>query len=378
MCNTATMMINNNNHMNKNHRRKMNMQKPSHELCAWRVNNYDLVPFPSTWTLAPSHITVHNSTAPVISGRISEFARLYSLATQKNSDTPYTLRCTTNTSLVIEINLWKQQQSDDRNDAITVEISKRKGDAFEYRRLKCLLLRAILNGNKHTAQEIKSTAPKHRVVNRTPDMKELKSVMHTALMACDLVSSNPQRTQEILTGLQMLIALTNPARTNRIFANGVSIMILTGAAISGKSTNVKETLYSYVLSHDNDIVHQSALTLIANILERFGQMKKNTLQLESVLNLWGNVIPTLVKDMQNVNQSPHTACVAVRCLRALHKINKNIPMKMQVQCFLENTHNIRSAITEVWKYGRRQHVALEIEVRKLTAAMNPSLAAQAL
>lgn len=363
-------------------------QPSNRSSCIWRVNNRDLPIIPHNYPLELSHIVISGTTAPVLSGRISEFMRLYSLAPVHDQQNKHSIQCTTESSLLLEINLWKK--NNDHDDVIVVELRKRSGCSIEFRRVRCLFFKAILQSkHKLIERQIKQSFSHDKQYiskqarDRRPSPAELRSVLQSAQMACGLIQTT-NSTQDIMTGLRMLAFLTDPHKINLMFASGVASMLLTGVTILGKKTDARDALYNHALSNDaGSIIHQFSIKIIANCLQLVRQTKNRAVLTDNdTLSIWANIVPTLIQDMENVNGdsngNAHISCVAMRCLRELCTMQRSYTHVFGGDSNICNDMNmITNKIAKTWYYGKVHSVALEREAQELMKALNPAIATYA-
>lgn len=363
-------------------------------LLPWRVQDSDLKIFPSHYNLERSaHVIISgDSMAPVISGRISEFARINSLFLIKwNARAPYSIRCTTDDSLCLEVTLWRtsdkldtEQKENTRNKksgGIIVEVRRRSGDSLDASKIKSNLFRAVSQSSKsrrmqgprqfkearttaakassfpagigalklsrqsrhHHAQD-ESTAnadsatasvPPPRIASfqRTtsatstislsppladpPQAELLKKITHTVTRACKLISKLDMPGQNSNDGMELLDFLTDAKRhvkeSNRTH---VCSMILTGLDPLGKENEIRNVIHRFGMSNTNPVAHRWAIRIFGNALLNYQTYEVSPLGSTNHRDFWRPILPVLMRDMKNVENDPHVAYFAVRCVRA--------------------------------------------------------------
>ena len=152
-------------------------------LTCWRVKDFNLRIFPSHFNLEHStHVTVIGFSAPMISKRISEFARIHSIVLKYGNDRnddhlhdnhPHGCRLSTYDGIILEVDLWKiirdeasvntttartlsighkaakhNNKGDIDNNSIMVEARKMSGDSLGALNLRRKLFSFLCPENK--------------------------------------------------------------------------------------------------------------------------------------------------------------------------------------------------------------------------------------
>lgn len=359
-------------HHKKAHKKMLKMKRKKTSSC-WRVNDSDLNAHGSHYILERNHILVEES-APLISGRISEFMRLYSVVTEHNSAT--SLRCTTSSFLVTDVNLWRRpKQSENLDDPVVVELCIRQGDSAEFHRFKRLLFKAIKEGIKfHKGLPDMDTRENPFSIranvdhNRSLVLSELGNILKRTNTACELMEATNAR-DNIIEGLRLLDHLTSEQSIHRIFARNVSFMILTGTDPFGRKSKIRGMLLRHIRHRDDEGVYHYSLQIIGNA---FGNVQNDMKFKDQDFDLWGSFIPSLVVDMENAQYRPHIAYNAAKFLRSWLKAKERHPFVGEVD--IDDATKLRSvAVHKLYKYGREKHAAMEKEAMRLVMILEPSL-----
>ena len=143
--------------------------------------------------------------------------------------------------------------------------------------------------------------------------------------------------------------------------------------ILGQKTKGREALYDHVLRRNgNATVRCYALKILGNALELVSKKQ----QREGALDLWWNIVPSLILDMEMAKNDPHAACGAMRCLRLLYTMQASQCSSMGDDMNLD-MRNLFKITAQAYSFGKVNHVALEQEAREIIKMLNPSLTASA-
>lgn len=334
----------------------------------WRVENSQLESLPDAYPIERSHIVIQNLPAPVISGRICEFARVHSLAAKwSNGVQKNTIRCTTPEQLVLDIVLWRSKNI---NGGIIVEIRRRQGDGYKAHELKCLLFKC-LTLKKHRFQEARKkecsiedriNIIKNQLKSVEPSQSQFSDVMDTIENATQAMCS--RSTEEIISGLRLLDFLTDPRHVNPAITSRVSYIIWAGID-PHKNTRVQATdiLCNYALDNSNEIVNFWAVRTLGNVFLHLH--KRVDLQQQRMGLVWSQIIPTLIENMIDVERNPHTACTSMRCLRALitsHRLLNDERIRLFSD---EDKRNLKKNLGKLVVFGHEQNEDIKKEAIKL-------------
>lgn len=365
----------------------------------WRVEESDLEVFPSYYTLERSHTIVYDLIAPVISGRISEFARINSLFLDCNAgDKPYSCQLSTDDFVALEINLWKVSEREDSSSniggrGIIVEVRRRSGDCLDAQKIKNQLFRSIkpkttvqshqqlfkkskknartrVRPSPITVHAITGNTGKHQTLVQFFSSEDKFLVERTVLSvsnASDLIKLD----KSILNGIQLLEFLSSDKHKNNLTRGHVNTMILTGMDPFGREHEVMSVLHKLAVdtTSNNKTVHRWAVKTIGNaLLDVVHNAGRVTLKSRD-LHFWKDFIPPLLQDMKNVEEDPHLAYYAVRCLRGW--IGAKISSVHQSKRSLLGYGAFSKFLKEMVAYGKQKHANLEKEARVLLSLIGP-------
>ena len=352
----------------------------------WRVEDSDLKVFPCYCTLERTHVIIYDSTAPVISGRISEFSRINSLFLARWSNRePHSCHCSTDDFLSLEINLWKVKNAWDnahKKNGILVEVRRRSGDSLDAHKLKNRLIRAI-RGPKMTKQrqlfrEAKavnagrmndcSPAPISTIQFTSPLPNDfLKKTVLSVSSASDLIKL--KMAPEIKNGMELVDYLTGTKHINAVNRGQVNTMILTGVDPFGRENDVMNVIYEHAVDNSNKAAHRWAIKIVGNAL--LDVRNGGVILKPRNFDFWRAIIPVMLQDMKHVDEDPHLACFAVRCLRAWVVAKKICKISGRtLDSYTADSMDpseLKNIIIRMATYGKEKYANLEIESLELLA-----------
>lgn len=361
----------------------------------WRIEDSDLLNFPSNYTIQRNtHVTVYGSTASVLSGRISEFARVHSIfIDQENSREVNRCLCSTADDLVFEISLWKtdsnwaNRQNKNKNSdelkktkennnkrGIIVEARKLLGHSLSAHKLRIMLFRTL--GPKKKINQFKQAkdmlTPSCDLTQTSclpkPLPKDLfKNIAHSVSTASNLIKFHTHT--EIANGMELLNYLSSKNHSNIENRSHVNKMILTGIDPTGHNNDVMDVLHACAIDNArsvSSVAHRWAIKIVGTALFDIGACADLTPQ---DFTYWNDIIPVLLQDIDHLNTDPHLACSAIRCLRAWIAAKK--------KCFRDGTlgpgasqvgmdmNTLKLIIMRMVSYGRDKYADLEVEAMAL-------------
>jgi hypothetical protein len=340
----------------------------------WRVENSQLESLPDAYPIERSHIVIQNLPAPVISGRICEFARVHSLAAKwSNGVQKNTIRCTTPEQLVLDTVLWRSKKM---NGGIIVEIRRRQGDSYKAHELKCLLFKCLTLKKQRFQEariqecsiEDRINIIKNQLKSVKPSQSQFSDVMDTIANATQAMCS--RSTEEIIAGLRLLDFLTDPRHVNPAITSRVSYIIWAGAGIDpDKNTRLQATdiLCNYALDNSNEIVNFWAVRTLGNVFLHLH--KRVDLQQQRMGLVWSQIIPTLIENMIDVEINPHISCTSMRCLRALITLHGPVNDERRRLFSDEDKRNLKTNLGRAFVFGHEQNEDIKKEAIKLSKAL---------
>jgi len=361
----------------------------------WRIENYQLQITPYMYNLEKTHVVIADLSAPVICGRVCEFARVHSLDAKWTEGEPNRIHCSTPEQVEVVIKLWR---SEDVIGGIIVEAKRWKGDGFDAHRLKYLLFKS-LQWKKRKFQEARSlkdrsitkqsnnhneaSKPSAVDLSRLPDNTTKESNNHNATSepsAVDLsrLSDAAQTietatrlmcsrsTEDIFSGLKLMDFLTDPRHVIPGISLYVSNLIWRGIDPRRKTRlRATDILRNYVLDNSNADAHFWAVRTVGNAFLHMHSRREDLCHTD--MEEWSRIIPMLLDDMENVKSNPHTACYAIRCLRGLieAKLTFNENNEKRKVFSDEEKRRLRVNISKVVAYGKEANADIEKEGIKL-------------
>jgi len=329
----------------------------------WRVESSQLGNMPYMYPLERTHIVITHLTAPVISGRLSEFARVHSLVTKWSDIVPNSIRFISAEEIHLDIKLWKSQKT---LGGIIVEFRRYSGDGLQAHRLKRLLFKSLIS-KKLNFQDARKN---HSIENQKGNLEDQDSrfvdAMETIETATKLMRS--RSTENIISGLKLIHFLSDPNRVNYEISSHVSCIIWTGIDPYKKTMlHATEIIRTYALDCSNKIVHFWAISILGNV---FIHQHKRAVLTYREMKIWSEIIPMLIEDMENVKSNPHTACVSIRVLRELIAVRSHLNDSRRRRMFTEEEKiRLKAYIGNVVLFGMEQNANIEKEGRRLLATL---------
>jgi len=356
---------------------KSEMVAPPHAW-PWRIENNLLEVTPCIYQLERTHIVIADLSAPVICGRVCEFARVHSLDAKWSQAEPNKLHCSSPEQVELVIRVWRSEKV---VGGIIVEAKRWKGDCYDAHKLKYLLFKSLQlkkqkfqearrsNTDRSINDYTNTNVSNKKVQNPTVNLSWITDVTQTIEAATKLMCS--RSTEDIVSGLKLMDFLTDPTHVKPGISLFASNLIWKGID-PRKRTKLRATdiLRNYVLDRSscNTIVHFWAVRTLGNVF--LHMCKKEDLFQKQAMEEWNQMIPILIDDMINVKGNPHTACYAIRCLRRLIMAKLAFNEKEKGKVFSdEEKRRLRVNIGKVVAYGKELNANIEQEAMKLLSTL---------
>lgn len=343
----------------------------------------DLKVIPPLYPLDKTFKVMKKTSADFVSGRLCRSIRMFDLATKWTNSDPTLLYCTTNDFLKFEINLWKQEhdsstdgdmKSDDELCDIIIEIRRYQGDCVRFHQMRNSLYSYICDTETNQSFDegykncnVYRTSMPTTSNNCTPHLRplaldNLMDVLNSVTMAYEMIFN--QNTVDIVMGLQMLTFLTDSTSIHRVYAAHVSDFILLGHDIFGNNVPaVRDVIYNYVVKERDCVERHYALQILTNAFENSSlQQEIPTKNANTEIDSWNSVIPSLIRDMKNVERNPHVTYNAIRCLRTWYSL-------AGIHAEMSYKDDILSSVEKVRLFGEQWYISLEKESTNLKFAL---------
>lgn len=370
----------------------------------WNVKDDWHRSVPSFYPLEKSKCKVYDTTASVVSGRVSDCCRLLSVQAEFD-DMAGTASLTTAEHVEIHLSLWSGGE-DDEPDCIIVEAQRRTGDPITFHQYIRHILDAAqgtqgtLNALTVGASNLKTDGmdKKEKGSSQSKDDKSLSALEIAAILI------KKDRMDARRLGMESLCFLTDPSRTGVDTALVASRAVLFGSAQNDNDDDVefladelgvREAILSLVQYgrlnenndmpmesdsdeettniHDeekrfNDILHNLALAVLSNaleVLENHGEdfapssesklsQATNDFLKESKEISQRELIDSLLNVLGQAEAKPHDACLSAQCLRSLLQASKKARRKARDM-------NAKQIVATALEVGQRTHVKLQTE-----------------
>jgi len=293
------------------------------------------------------------------------------------------------------MNIWKHD-TDDTDDSdekssgneaaiesktnesnVKLEIRRHDGDCVRFHHLRTALFHFLRHGEDSTLYQKglnihNTTKNMSRVLQKNtlvPHLRplaldNLMDVLHSVALAYELIFHGNM--VDTLTGLKMLIFLTDETSIHRVYASHVSNFILLGFdAFGNEVPAVRDVIYNYVVSERNCIEHHYALQILANSFRNSSLSQDMLEENESGMdmwNVWNEIIPSLILDIEDAETSPHIGYNAVKCMKSWYRLAGD-------QADKHHNDQILSALEDAISFGEKYYSSLVTESNALKVAL---------
>ena len=351
----------------------------------WCIKLQDLKNIPPYYPIDLTYKVLHSTTIENVNRRLSEGIKKYDLAVEWSPKNPSLLYCSTNDFISFEINLWKKSYKEPRRQEmktsretlvdIIVEIRRHDGDCVKFHHLRNALYTGIFHGNFvnltntsgnyriHGVPSTNSIGPQSM---RPLAFDTLMDIMNSVAMAFELIFS--ENSLDVTMGFQMLLFLTDPtSMSSNVYAGHVCDFILLGSDVFGNTVGaVPKVIHNYIMIEQKSIGHHYALQILANVFENNSFKYEIPQESLNTIESWNSVIPSLVRDLKNVDSNPHVAYNALKCFRKWYLFAGNTIVDPVA------TERVRECLESIRNYGCQQYSSLEIEAKKLIFLLDNS------
>lgn len=349
----------------------------------WIVTPKDVAEVPTFYPLERTHKVITNMSLDSLSSRLLECIRTHNIAVTWDEKNPTQIYCSTNNFLQFEINIWKRDDSnkDGKHETISgptdkcqgfdnyvIDIRRHDGDCVSFHHLRTELFNFLCNPDSTPKKDSDNsnfssnlTIPPEYARPLTID--DLMDILSSVTTAFELIF-NPN-SLDTVTGLQMLMFLTDAESIHRVYAGHVCDFIILGHDVFGHSVPaVRDVIYNYAVNERSCIEHHHALQILANSFKNCTLQNHHTNSNNDIdLYTWNSAIPALIVDIENVETNPHVAFNAMKCIRFWFIL---------AGPRADKSHNekILKVIERTESFGRQWYISLAEESVKLRNAMD--------
>ncbi|GFH46516.1 predicted protein [Chaetoceros tenuissimus] len=375
-----------------------------------RVEAKEIPQLPFYYKPDKTSALIKNLSAPVIYGRISEFARIKSLVTFWSEDNPAVVKFSSEDDIELHIHLWKVPSSEEGEevkqvgDCYLMEVRRWKGDAVRAQKLKKLLLRTMLQAKKGQFQrrtkeqkqnpntyikispeqtQYNTATPPESILKTGSDSESCSDNDSTSSSACPAQTpiasyqdtslllqsvqglSNSKSANDKTAGMKILGSLTDPKHTSESISNRICCMIWTCFdPHNGKEILMTDNLINLAKECNDKPLQYHAIRVISNILRCISNKR---IQVKTAdLRRWAGIIPYLTKFLLDFEVETHMACVAAACLRYLITIEGCQKEELKPSLSSEDEiSELKQILALLVRYGRDRHLKLQIQGMKL-------------
>lgn len=334
----------------------------------YRVENFEVPKLPFYYTLDKAHVLVKHLSAPIICGRIAEYARIQSLVTSYSETEVGTIKCLSKDGVEIHVNLWKVK-SDHTSASHTekepchedlkkpsilniyehckgiecnkcngdewsflIEARRYAGDPIQANKLKRKLFRVVLGQkdelrSKMIISESKKKAKllrmQFRAKGKVPTKSDTLQLCSQRLKSVHSLLNSASK-YDLENGAAMLYNLTDPLHTHAYVASSVSCMIWAAfdPCINSR-LRVTDILIHYIKNPDQDAsMHYWALRIMSNVFMCITSKKLKLSRKD--MDKWSPIVPILCRDMCSYVTDTHIASAAMQCLKHLICTEDNV------------------------------------------------------
>lgn len=365
-----------------------------------RVEAREIPQLPFYYKPDKTSALIKNLSAPVIYGRISEFARIKSLVTFWSENNPAVVKCCSEDDIELHIHLWKVPPNEEGEeekqvgDCYLMEIRRWKGDAIKANKLKKLLLRTMLHAKKGqfqrtpNAQKQKGQTQCHTTPTPTetslktgsdsescsdndstsasPEQTPIASYQDTSLLLQSVQNlSNSKSANDKTAAMKIIGSLTDPKRTSESISNRICCMIWTCFdPHDGKELLMTDYLINLAKECNDKSLQYHAIRVISRILKCISN-KRIQVKTDD-LRRWAGIIPNLTKFLLDFEVETHMACVAMQCLRYLITIEGCQKEELNPPLLAEDEiSELKQILALLVRYGRDRHLKLQFQGMKM-------------
>lgn len=312
------------------------------------ITQSDIKLVPPFYPLDRTCKVIENISADELSEHLTKCIRIFNLAANWDVNNPTRLCCSTDNFLKFEINIWKhdddttsQNKSSEKEATVEnkkgesnviLEIRRHDGDCVRFHRLRTALfnfLRNVDESNNYVEglKEHNTTKNMSRVIKKSTIIPHLRplaldnlmDVLNSVALSYELIFNG--NTVDTLTGLKMLIFLSDATSIHRVYAAHVSDFILLGHDAFGNYVPaVRDVIYNYVVNQRNCIEHHYALQILANSFQNSSLKQDILTNTQPDTEMWNGVLPSLVLDIEDAEKSPHIAYNSIKCIKAWYNL----------------------------------------------------------
>jgi hypothetical protein len=213
-----------------------------------------------------------------------------------------------------------------------------------------------------------SPAPISTIQFTSPLPKDfLKKTVLSVSSASDLIKL--KMAPEIKNGMELVDYLTGTKHINAVNRGQVNTMILTGVDPFGRENDVMNVIYEHAVDNSNKAAHRWAIKIVGNAL--LDVRNGGVILKPRNFDFWRAIIPVMLQDMKHVDEDPHLACFAVRCLRAWVVAKKICKISGRtLDSYTADSMDpseLKNIIIRMATYGKEKYANLEIESLELLA-----------
>lgn len=383
----------------------------------YRIENYEVPKLPFYYTLDKAHVLVKHLSAPILCGRIEEYARIQSLVTSYSETEVGTIKCLSKDGVEIHVNLWKVNNNlshpekepcheypkktsmlniyetckdsgcnkcNDEEWSLLVEARRYTGDPIQANKLKKKLFRVILGKqNELRSTKIISESKKKakilrmqfRANGKLPTKSDTLQLCSQRLKSVHSLLNSASK-YDLENGAAMLFNLTDPLHTQAYVASSVSCMIWAAfdPCINSR-LRITDMLIHYIMYPDQDAsMHYWALRIMSNVFMCITSKKLKLSRKD--MDRWSPIVPILCRDMCSYVTDTHVASAAIQCLKHLICTEDNVEddgrtQRTTIRKWLRSDEmypNAKDLIGQMILYGRDCYQAMfeeGIEIYKL-------------
>lgn len=388
-----------------------------------RVEAKEIPQLPFYYKPDKTSALIKNLSAPVIYGRLSEFARIKSLVTFWSENNPAVVKCCSEDDIELHIHLWKVPPNEEGEeekqvgDCYLMEVRRWKGDAIRAQKLKKLLLQTMMHAKKGQFQRrpnaqkqkpntyVKMRPEQTQYNTATPTESILKtgsdsescsdndstsssnapcqaqtpiaSYQDTSLLLQSVQGlSNSKSANDKTAGMKILGSLTDPKRTSESVSNSICCMIWTCFdPHNGRELFMTDYLINLAKECNDKPLQYHAIRVISNILRCISNKR---IQVKTTdLRRWSGIVPYLTKFLLDFEVETHMACVAAACLRYLVTIEGCQEEGLKPSLLSEDEiSELKQILALLVRYGRDRHLKLQFQGMKLVEIIRSKNAPQ--
>lgn len=321
----------------------------------WKVSNESLTCVPDYFILEKTSRFVGESTASVVSARISECLRARSIEVSYHETKPKA-KCRNSQFVKFQIRLFAGRN--EFSHGVIVEVQRRSGSNVSFMK-DCRAILDSAEGDYGTD----SVRPKLCPVKDLASLKHVDIPQDNDMLSKAIELILGDRLDGNVLGMEYLCTLTDLKKSSKEIVTKVSHDLFAEKNLHAFE-KIVHTVKTYYYEEEDDLpsegeflskLRNHALKVFLNLfdadsalgLELVQHMRSHSSLIDDLVNVFSN-------DLKNAHHRPHDALTAAKCLAALVEISLDAKIKAREEGCV-------SALIQAKDFGAKYHTTLAAE-----------------